>query len=88
VAGGPGFEPRPTESESAVLPLNYPPSVTPIQQFKALRRLFRTELTGEQSVNSGKLRLNLARSNTKDAVGRFTPKLPSAVLGLFARRCI
>ncbi len=26
VAGGPGFEPRLTESESAVLPLNYPPS--------------------------------------------------------------
>jgi hypothetical protein len=25
VAGGPGFEPRLTESESAVLPLNYPP---------------------------------------------------------------
>ena len=27
VAGGPGFEPRLTESESAVLPLNYPPSM-------------------------------------------------------------
>ena len=26
VAGGPGFEPRPSESESEVLPLNYPPS--------------------------------------------------------------
>src|SRR5690606_27133480 len=26
VAGGPGFEPRLTESESAVLPLNYPPA--------------------------------------------------------------
>src|ERR1700720_3141005 len=26
VAGGPGFEPRLTESESAVLPLNYPPT--------------------------------------------------------------
>ena len=26
MAGGPGFEPRLTESESAVLPLNYPPS--------------------------------------------------------------
>jgi hypothetical protein len=26
VAGGPGFEPRLTESESAVLPLNYPPN--------------------------------------------------------------
>jgi hypothetical protein len=25
MAGGPGFEPRLTESESAVLPLNYPP---------------------------------------------------------------
>ena len=25
LAGGPGFEPRLTESESAVLPLNYPP---------------------------------------------------------------
>lgn len=27
LAGGPGFEPRLTESESAVLPLNYPPPV-------------------------------------------------------------
>ena len=27
MAGGPGFEPRLTESESAVLPLNYPPPV-------------------------------------------------------------
>ena len=26
VAGGPGFEPRLTESESVVLPLNYPPT--------------------------------------------------------------
>jgi hypothetical protein len=26
LAGGLGFEPRLTESESAVLPLNYPPS--------------------------------------------------------------
>ena len=26
LAGGPGFEPRLTESESAVLPLNYPPT--------------------------------------------------------------
>src|SRR6185437_903388 len=26
MAGGPGFEPRLTESESAVLPLNYPPT--------------------------------------------------------------
>ena len=26
MAGGPGFEPRLTESESAVLPLNYPPA--------------------------------------------------------------
>lgn len=26
LAGGPGFEPRLTESESAVLPLNYPPA--------------------------------------------------------------
>ncbi len=25
MAGGPGFEPRRTESESAILPLNYPP---------------------------------------------------------------
>ena len=25
-AGGRGFEPRPTEPESAVLPLNYPPT--------------------------------------------------------------
>lgn len=25
LAGGRGFEPRPAESESAVLPLNYPP---------------------------------------------------------------
>jgi hypothetical protein len=29
VAGGPGFEPRLTESESAVLPLNYPPPRKP-----------------------------------------------------------
>jgi hypothetical protein len=29
VAGGPGFEPRLTESESAVLPLNYPPTAPP-----------------------------------------------------------
>ena len=28
VAGGPGFEPRLTESESAVLPLNYPPKLS------------------------------------------------------------
>jgi hypothetical protein len=28
MAGGPGFEPRLTESESAVLPLNYPPKAT------------------------------------------------------------
>jgi hypothetical protein len=27
LAGGPGFEPGLTESESAVLPLNYPPPV-------------------------------------------------------------
>ena len=33
LAGGPGFEPRLTESESAVLPLNYPPK--PLQN-KAL----------------------------------------------------
>ena len=26
MAGGPGFEPRLTESESVVLPLNYPPT--------------------------------------------------------------
>ncbi len=26
LAGGPGFEPRLTESESVVLPLNYPPT--------------------------------------------------------------
>ena len=29
MAGGPGFEPRLTESESAVLPLNYPPTNRP-----------------------------------------------------------
>ena len=29
MAGGPGFEPRLTESESAVLPLNYPPMRAP-----------------------------------------------------------
>src|ERR1700720_2644784 len=29
LAGGPGFEPRLTESESAVLPLNYPPARSP-----------------------------------------------------------
>jgi hypothetical protein len=29
LAGRPGFEPRLTESESAVLPLNYPPSKSP-----------------------------------------------------------
>src|ERR1700722_11711151 len=33
LAGGPGFEPRLTESESAVLPLNYPPTA-------ARRRVF------------------------------------------------
>ena len=30
LAGGPGFEPRLTESESAVLPLNYPPPALPL----------------------------------------------------------
>ena len=29
MAGGPGFEPGPTESESAVLPLDYPPLSNP-----------------------------------------------------------
>ena len=38
LAGGPGFEPRLTESESAVLPLNYPhpmelPELWPIALF-------------------------------------------------------
>ena len=33
VAGGPGFEPRLTESESAVLPLNYPPKRSYINNF-------------------------------------------------------
>jgi hypothetical protein len=28
MAGGPGFEPGLTESESAILPLNYPPSIS------------------------------------------------------------
>jgi hypothetical protein len=34
VAGGPGFEPRLTESESAVLPLNYPPPAPPKKSLK------------------------------------------------------
>jgi hypothetical protein len=38
LAGGLGFEPRLTESESAVLPLNYPPIMgAPILHIGALR---------------------------------------------------
>ena len=37
MAGGPGFEPRLTESESAVLPLNYPPIRTPYWDRRAGR---------------------------------------------------
>jgi hypothetical protein len=33
MAGGPGFEPRLTESESAVLPLNYPPTAAQTRVF-------------------------------------------------------
>jgi hypothetical protein len=33
MAGGPGFEPRLTESESAVLPLNYPPTAARTRVF-------------------------------------------------------
>jgi hypothetical protein len=40
--GGPGFEPRLTESESAVLPLNYPPTGS---SKKALRRTFVAQAT-------------------------------------------
>jgi hypothetical protein len=32
VAGGPGFEPEMPESESGVLPLNYPPSASAAQK--------------------------------------------------------
>lgn len=35
MAGGPGFEPRLTESESAVLPLNYPPNAGPHSRYPA-----------------------------------------------------
>jgi hypothetical protein len=35
VAGGPGFEPGLTESESAVLPLNYPPPRSPQKALKS-----------------------------------------------------
>src|SRR6266540_820954 len=34
LAGGLGFEPRLTESESAVLPLNYPPRASCDQEFR------------------------------------------------------
>lgn len=37
VAGGPGFEPRLTESESAVLPLNYPPAGRAPQRSSPMR---------------------------------------------------
>jgi hypothetical protein len=36
LAGGPGFEPRLTESESAVLPLNYPPKPWDFSRLRAL----------------------------------------------------
>ena len=38
LAGGPGFEPRLTESESAVLPLNYPPTAASGASFARARR--------------------------------------------------
>ena len=38
LAGGPGFEPRLTESESAVLPLNYPPMEPLALRCDAMRR--------------------------------------------------
>ena len=50
MAGGPGFEPRLTESESAVLPLNYPPA--------GIRKLNETI----QFVRDG---LHLANSNSE-----------------------
>ena len=36
MAGEPGFEPRPTESESVVLPLNYSPKVVAIINLEKL----------------------------------------------------
>ncbi len=39
LAGGPGFEPRLTESESAVLPLNYPPP-KPLKPFAFFGEFF------------------------------------------------
>jgi hypothetical protein len=37
LAGGPGFEPRLEESESTVLPLNYPPPRHPYRRAKVIR---------------------------------------------------
>jgi hypothetical protein len=41
MAGGPGFEPRFSESESDVLPLNYPPKLS-----RFSRLAMRTEVLG------------------------------------------
>lgn len=53
VAGGPGFEPGLTESESAVLPLNYPPPWRRERRFRGLPR--RHEVSGRGGSGSGAL---------------------------------
>ena len=73
LAGGPGFEPRLTESESAVLPLNYPP--------KGAERIGSRALNSEAArrrqvprANPGARRPGASASDANGA-----PCLPSAI---------
>ena len=51
MAGEPGLEPRLTESESAVLPLNYSPTRLSFEEgilFCQVKRLYKIDILGEE----------------------------------------
>jgi len=68
LAGGLGFEPRLTESESAVLPLNYPPPGR--SRLAGIRGSFAGERHGYKSFPGNGPLLTAARESTRLCAGR------------------
>jgi hypothetical protein len=65
MAGGPGFEPRLTESESAVLPLNYPPKPWDFSRLRAREAGRRRHLPRDVRIRGARYHLGHRRRAAK-----------------------
>ena len=88
LAGGPGFEPRLTESESAVLPLNYPPTA-PRQPSATTSSMALYFVAADFSLESGRILTRtlagLAAALTISPVAGLRTKVPAFRAGTLRR---